>query len=108
MHLQVLEILVGLQVGIILLDGNQLTESRSEFTLSLLELFQFFGRHVFGVERHLRGLRTSIDDVFERLLFVLGIAFHRFHEVGNEVGTTLIGRLHVSQFGRGFLLHTHH
>ena len=108
MHLQLLEVLVGLQVGIVLLNSDELAESRAEFALSLLELLQLLGSEGFGIEGDLRGLRASVDDVFERLLLVLSVALDGFDEVGDEVGTTLIGRLYVGELGRGFLLNVDH
>ena len=43
LNLKLLEVLVGLQVGIVLLDGDELAESRTEFALSLLNSFSFSG-----------------------------------------------------------------
>ena len=108
MHLQLLEVLVGLQVGIVLLNSDELAESRAEFALSLLELLQLLGSEGFGIEGDLRGLRASVDDVFERFLLVLGVALDGFDEVGDEVSTTLISRLYVGECSSGFLLNTYH
>ena len=40
LHLQVAEILVSFQFGIVLLNGNQFTQSRTQLTLCLLEFLQ--------------------------------------------------------------------
>ena len=63
LYLQVAEVLVGLQVGIVLLNSNQTAECTAEFTLCLLEFLQFLWSHVLGIECDAGSLRTGSNNI---------------------------------------------
>ena len=71
------EVLVGLQVGVVLGDREQLPKSGHERPLGRCLL----GRGPGGGRRH----RTGLRDVLEDLAFVGGVAPHGLDEVGDEV-----------------------
>ena len=62
--LQLQEVLVGLQVGIVLGDGQQFAQSRCQLALRGLVFGQFLGRQVGGVYFDLRGLAAGFDDAY--------------------------------------------
>src|SRR5690606_24644278 len=88
-------VLVGLEVGIALLQGEESTQGAREARLSAHEALHCAdvpgvrGRPLPGV----RGLAARSDDRFEGLALVLHVALRRLHEVRDEVVATL--ELHV-------------
>ena len=73
--------------------------------LRLLEFLERLGI-VEDVRRnlHLRRLGARLDDVGQHLAFLRGIAFDRLHQVGDEVGATLILVQHLAPSRLGLLL----
>ena len=70
LYLQVAEVLVGLQVGLVFLNGNQASEGSTQFALSLLELLQLLRSHVLGVEGDLSSLAAGADNTLQGLFLV--------------------------------------
>ena len=95
MGLQFQEVLVGLQVGIVLGDGQQFAQRGGQLALGGLVFGQLFRCEVGGVHLDLRGFAACLDDALQGLLLVGGIAFDGVHQVGDEVGAALVLRLHV-------------
>jgi hypothetical protein len=94
--LQVAEALCGLQLRVVLRDGQQPPKRLAEGRLGLLKLPEPLGVvEVPGVHLDGGGLRPRLRHRLQRLLLKIGGALHRLHEVGDEVGPPLVGRLQV-------------
>ena len=93
--LQFEEILVGLQVGILLRNGDQTSQSRSHLLLRLLKLGQLLGRQVRCIQFERHGLGTGFDHLGKSSLLMRGIALDGIDQIGDQVGTTLVLRLDI-------------
>src|SRR5688572_22290784 len=78
--LELEEVLRGLQVGVVLGDGEQRLERLGEHVLRL-------GLLVRGLRAH--GGGAGLDDLLHGLGLVLGVTLHRLDQVGDEVVTAL-------------------
>ena len=79
--LELQEVLVGFQVGIVFGNGEQLAESGSNRALCFLVFGQLFRCQVVGIYGHLGGLATGFYHTFQRFLFVRGISFDCVYEI---------------------------
>ena len=90
------EVLVGFEVRIALRDHHQAAQCAGQLTLCVLELLEF-GWIVqrAGVHLNRRRLGPRFDNSGQGVLLLLGVALHRFHQIGDQVGAALILVLHL-------------
>ncbi|MNE12492.1 hypothetical protein D3C80_1052920 [compost metagenome] len=101
------EVLVRLQVRITLGHHHQAAERPGQLRLRVLELLHFLWIiQRAGIHLDRRRLGPRFDDCGQGFLFLLGITFDRFHQVGDQVGAALVlvldlppGRLHLFVVG---------
>ena len=100
LRLQRQEILVGFQVRIAFRHHHQPLQGRTELTLGLLELFQFF-RIIEHVPIHLDGahLGAGLGHFHQHFPLVTGIALHGIDQVGDQVCPALILVFHLRPGG---------
>ena len=105
--LQFLEVFVGFQFRVVLGDGKQPPEGASHFALRFLVGLQLFGREVVHGDGHLRGFASGFRHGLEGFLLVRSVALHGVHQVGDEVGASLVLVFHVAPcvFHAFFLAH---
>ena len=99
------EILVGLQVRVALGHHHQAAEGTAQTVLGLLELLEFF-RVIQGAGIHLdRGsLGPRLDHGGQSVLLMGGVTLDHFHQVGDQVGATLVLVLHLAPGGLGLFV----
>jgi len=96
LRLQREEILVRLQVRIPLDRDQQPSESAGKRVLRILVFFELGRiRHGRGVNLDLACLGAGLGHLCQHLAFLRRIALHRLHEIGNQVGTTLVLVLYI-------------
>ena len=103
MGLQVTEVLIGFQVRVLLGNRHQTGEGRGKFALHIIEFLDSLLVQLIKVYPHLRGFCTGLHNLGQRVLFMLRVAFHRVHEVRDQVQTTLVLIFHVRPLG-GYIL----
>ena len=94
--LQFAELLIGLQVGIVLGDGEQASQSLADFALCSLVFSQLLGGEILGIYGDLGSLAASSDDGLQSPAFVSSITLDGIDEVGDEVCATLVLSFDVS------------
>src|SRR5574340_275383 len=105
--LEITEVLIGLQIGIVLRDGQQPSQGAGETLLRFLEFLEqgLIPQHLRG---HLdaRSLRPGLDHTLQRLFLVGCVSLHRIHQVRNQIGPSLILVDHFAPSGLGILIET--
>ena len=88
---QVLEIAARLEVGVVFRDGKQAREAIAQLALRSAVALQGG-----GVAEHLWSRRNAADpcarrgDFGQQGLFVFGVAFDGFDQIGDEIGAALV------------------
>src|SRR5215831_16442211 len=96
LRLQGEEVLVRLEIGIVLADGEEPAQRAGELSLRILELLQLVRiGQLRGIHFHLSGPGPGLDDRGQHLFFLLGIALHGSDKIGDEVGAALVVVLNV-------------
>ena len=77
------KVLIGLELRVGLDDGEQPTHGTRQLRVGVGHLLRVVRLH--GADQP----GVCLRDLGENVLLVLGIALHRVHEVGNEIGAAL-------------------
>jgi hypothetical protein len=107
--LEILERFGRAKLRIIFGHNQQPRERRAQLSLGLLEFFQLGGvrRRLAGIEFHLADAGPRVRHFCQGRLFEIGRARHRADQVRNQIGPSLIDRLHVGPLLIHRLLESH-
>ncbi|MCY1415015.1 hypothetical protein D9M71_304820 [compost metagenome] len=104
LRLQGEEVLIGFKVRVTLGHHHQATQGPGQLRLGLLELAQLLGIvQGAGIDLDRGRLGPGFYDRGQGFLLLLGVAFDRFDQIGNQVGAALVLVLHLGP-GRFYLL----